>query len=327
MKTARHAIHWQLAFYAGIPMASVLLGFLWVDSVRQKDLLVNTRANQMVQELRMLGMALRKLDSDDDREAFMDSYCSVMRFHGMPGHALAALSSDGTRLSTGTESAAAPLSDERMRAFLTQGETPEHWVAGKPGASVLIAALPLRWDDVGERAVVCYSEPLDDIEALSRAHFIRRAGLMAGFFVLTVLLVWRVVLAKVTRPLRSLLFQEYALSKGNFPHTPFQDPHNEISDLQEMFRLMQDQIERRENAMKAEVESRDGLHSGTPVSMARRLAQDSFHICDQVGMLEEVCGSLSEKTRQLLDRAAEKAGDLRLAAVELRKSVETKPKA
>ncbi len=248
MRRHRHRIQWQLTFYLGCVICVLMLIFLLIDRFQQRNRLIESRAAQMTQETQLLRMAIQRETSPDKRHEFLEAYCATMRLHGQAGHTLAVVDPSGRFHATGQQQITREdvLQNTHVRQLLSGGHARGTWVEHLGRTNLLVIAGTYRLPNATQQGIVYYSEPLTDIEHLSDMLFLQRTGLVLLLFAAIVAAVWLFVKYRVAAPLSALLTHEYAASKGDFRLRQYPDPHNEISDVYDMFNIMLKKIERRE---------------------------------------------------------------------------------
>ncbi len=312
MHRPRHRIQWQLTFYMGCVICVLLMVFLQLDRVQQRERLINSRASHMMQETRLVRMAMQHEPDPDRRDDFLERYCATMRFHGQPGHSLAVADPSGLFHSAGRQlSREDVMKDERVQRVLSSDETAESWVDRDAGGRRLIVVHSYRPPNATKAGIVYYSESLDDIYELSQMLFLQRAGMALLLLAAVVVVIWLFVRYKVSLPLNALLTREYAASKGDLRLRPYPDPHNEISELHDMFNIMLKKIEQREKRLRGPGEAAQA--SDLVAWMEDELAGLSY----AVGQLDARSETLSVDGRRLLDEVHISLADLRRALTQL----------
>ena len=239
MEKRMHRIHWQLTLYIGIAIFSLMLLFTILDNAQQKKQLINSRGGYMAQELKLLAAAIQSKENPQKRNQFIQDYCATMQYHSRPGHALGVLEPDGQFHST-----KADLTRERVikaanaERFQTVDEQGKQWTEASKAGNIMISMLPYSIRGTDKEGILYYSESLKDIEKLSRTLIVQRAAMLLLLFTAVVIIIWVFVKFKIAAPLNALLLRQYAAGKGDFTPQPFQDPHNEITGIHEMFDYM-----------------------------------------------------------------------------------------
>ncbi len=290
MKKSRHTIHWQLTLHIGSVICLLMLLFLVVDGAQQKRHLIESRAASMEQEIQLLGMTIQRTTDPSRRGEFLEAYCATMRFHGRPGHALAILDRGGRFHSTGADLTHEDVLNSSIVKDLSSSNSGTLQRVERTGKGLqLVVAHALLPAAGATSSMVYYSEPLDDVQSLSRTILLHRSGVLLLLLVAVVVIIWFFVKHKVTAPLSVLLMHEYAASKGDLRPKEHLDPHNEITDVCNMF-----------NHMLAKIQDREHFITGVDEQMT---------VADSIRVMAEALARVLKVAHMLADKSLDMPQD------------------